>query len=206
MNGGGGGGDDGGDGGGRPSRRMNGGGGGRPSRRMNGGGGGRPSRRMNGGQGGDGDREGMGGREGALFDVFRGTIDYSNSTCPSSTTTGSGPECSYPSKGGEGGTGTWVCRSLNHPVKDEKVIATRCIDPEFSVATDACGCCTDTGCPQECSCTCGGDDDGGVLIEITHTDPDTGETEVKEKCVDSAEAVSAIAHDGDIVSCSTTCN
>jgi hypothetical protein len=64
--------------------------------------------------------------------------------------------------------GTWVCRTLKHPVTGEDMIQSACIDPEWALETDECGCCNG-GCPTVCdSCPCDlyeTGDQSGVLVE-----------------------------------------
>jgi hypothetical protein len=91
-----------------------------------------------GGQGGPGGSGGPGGPGGPFDDLF--PMDFTNITCSEVD-----PICTGP----RGEDGTWVCRTLYHPVTTDAVSFSTCIDPERSVETDTCGCCNDE-CPEMC--------------------------------------------------------
>jgi hypothetical protein len=131
--------------------------------------------------GSHGGPEGRGGPGGPFDDLF--PMDFTNITCSEVD-----PICTGP----RGEDGTWVCRTLHHPVTTDAVSFSTCIDPERSVETDTCGCCNDE-CPEMCTCSCGYDG-GGVLVQKDDS----------SLCVPPPKALHLISLD-DEFSCVTEC-
>ena len=80
-----------------------------------------------------------------------------------------------------------------------------CINPEFGIASDVCGCCAGS-CPSACTCSCvttSGDE--GLRIIIDKGDViEKGDEASDERCIPESNANALVALDG--YSCITTCN
>ena len=75
--------------------------------------------------------------------------------------------CTLPSiqGGNEPRSGTWVCRTFHHPMTGEPARTSACVDEEYALFSDECGCCGGI-CPEDCPCGCG--DEGGVLVKSAY--------------------------------------
>jgi hypothetical protein len=71
------------------------------------------------------------------------------------------PTCTRPFMNGK--NGTWVYRTLYHPITGMARNSSLCIHSDIALDTDDCGCCDPGGCPEQCLCKC--NDNGGVLVE-----------------------------------------
>lgn len=108
----------------------------------------------------------------------------------------------HPTLDGEERNGTWVCRSVYHPITGMLRNSSACIDPDYALESDECGCCEDV-CPQICECGCNeeGDGKGGVLVQGPSI---ASPGEMVELCMPPGAAVSLVDA-VDVVECVTSC-
>jgi hypothetical protein len=131
-------------------------------------------------------------------------VYFMNITCPVKES-GNEPTCQpiTASIWPETPEGTWVCRTLKHPVTGENIVQSACIDPRWALRTDTCGCCFGN-CPLACtSCPCDlytTGDARGVYIETNLFDG----LITYSSCVSSEVAVAMIAQ-GNTTTCLEEC-
>jgi hypothetical protein len=71
-----------------------------------------------------------------------------------------------------GDIGSWVCRTMYHPVTGEPIEWNACVDPgKKGLSTDTCGCCGGS-CPEVCPCSCElvNGSGAGSLVRVRESD------------------------------------